>query len=170
MTWLRNIGGSQGAAKPGVVARIGQAALRFVGRERGITLMETIVGMAVLGLIGVGFMSALASTFRATEINDEKVVAENLIRTQLEYLRSQDYCTPGSTPYVVPADGSCGTYTVPPTGVTPPTGYSLSVELDTYCCDSLSNPYPIDELQKITATVYRDGKLVTQVSDLKTSR
>ena len=170
MAWLRNRDRKKDAAQPGAAARVGRAALRLLGRERGFTLVETLVGMAVLGLIGVGFMSALASTFRATDINDEKVIAENLIRTQLEYLRSQTYCTPESTPYVIPTDGTCGAYTVPPTGVTPPAGYSLNVELDTYCCDSLSNPYPIDELQQITATVYRDGKLVSQVSDLKTKR
>lgn len=153
-----------------MVTRLGRAGLRFLRREGGISLLETITGMAILGMIGVGFMSALGSTFQATDINDEKVVAENLIRTQLEFLRSQPYCEPGNTPYTIPTDGACGTYTVPPTGITPPDGYSVTVELDTYCCDTSSNPYPIAELQKITAVVSRDGVFVSQTSDLKTNR
>ena len=171
MMWLRNIDRNDGAAQPGAVARIGRAAMQLLGRQRGITLMETVVGMAVLGLIGVGFMSALASTFRATEINDEKVIAENLIRTQLEYLRSQIYCKASSQPsFVIPTDGDCDTYDVPPSGVTLPTGYTMTVELSNYCCDSSQSDYNPEEIQVITARVYRDGKLVTQISDLKTKR
>ena len=57
-----------------------------------------------------------------------------------------------------------------PEGVTIPTGYSVTVELDTYCCDALSDPYSIAELQQITATVHKDGMLVSRVSDLKVNR
>lgn len=170
MKWLMDMDRSQGSGNIGLITRIGRAGLRFLRRENGISLLETITGMAILGMIGVGFMSALGSTFQATNINDEKVVAENLVRTQLEFLRSQPYCEPGSVPYTIPTDGACGTYAVPPTGVTPPTGYTMTVELNTYCCDASANPYPIAELQQITATVFRDGTFVSQTSDLKTNR
>ncbi len=153
-----------------MLVRIVRKMTRFSGQERGLTMVETIMGLAVLGLVGAEFMTALSSSFHFTEINDEKVIAENLIRSELEYLRGQTYCEPGSTPYVIPTDGDCGTYAVPPAGITTLEGYTLTVELNTYCCDALSVPYPIAELQQVTASVRRDGMLVSRVSDLKTKR
>ena len=85
MKRMKDIERTQRIGSCGMMVRLRRAGLRFFRRESGVTLVETLAGMAVLGMIGVGFMSALGSTFQATEINDEKVVAENLIRTQLEF-------------------------------------------------------------------------------------
>ena len=67
--------------------RRGIGRWRHLKRSRkGISLLETVVALGILGLVGVAFMGALTTTFTATEISEKKVTAENLIRTQLEYM------------------------------------------------------------------------------------
>ncbi len=61
------------------------------GGESGVTLIETLVALAVLGLIAVVFLSGLATAARATLIADEQATAESLARSEIEYVKSQDY-------------------------------------------------------------------------------
>jgi type II secretory pathway pseudopilin PulG len=141
----------------------------------GIGLLETLVALGVLGFIGVAFMTALGVSFKSTEISEEQVIAEDLARTQLEYIRDQGYCIPGGvTPYIIPQDGACGTYDVPPPGLTPPSLYTITLEITEYC-DGLGPEepggcYDVVQFQKLTARVFHDGGLVTKIEDMKTNR
>jgi len=45
------------------------------GNETGFTLIETLVALALLGLIAVAFFSALTTAARATFIADEQATA-----------------------------------------------------------------------------------------------
>jgi prepilin-type N-terminal cleavage/methylation domain-containing protein len=59
--------------------------------EKGFSLMEVALAMALLGVVAVAFLTALATGSRAIFIADERATAESLARTQMEYVRSQDY-------------------------------------------------------------------------------
>jgi type II secretory pathway pseudopilin PulG len=145
---------------------------RFARGGSGLGLLETVVALGVLGFIGVAFMTALSSSFKGTDITKEQVMAENLARTQLEYIRDQSYCIPPGAPYFIPP-GSCGTYEVPPTGVTLPPRYSIIVGVHEYCDGQGPEPggcYDVQEIQNVTAAVFHDGELVTKIDDLKTNR
>ena len=137
-------------------------------RQRGFTLLETLVAMGILGFVGVAFMTALFTGFTTTDMNDKLVTAENLVRAQLEYSRGQDYFVPPTVPYLIPPGNDPSAYTVPPPSVTLPFGYDVTVEVAQYCDDS--GCYLVDEMQQITARAFHDGKLVSRVSDLKTNR
>ena len=127
----------------------------FSGDQGGLTLVETLVALGILGFIGVGFMTALSTGFRSEGIKEEQVIGNNLVRAALEEIRSQDYLTSDSpSPYTI---------TVPL-----PDGYSIAVVTEDFCWPE---PCTLDgKLQKNTATVSRDGAIVVTVEDLKARR
>ena len=56
--------------------------------EKGTTLIETLVALAVLGLVAVAFLSGTATMSRATMINDRQETAQSLAQSQMEYVKS----------------------------------------------------------------------------------
>lgn len=59
--------------------------------ELGYSLMETLVALALLGIIAVGFISTLGTTSKAVMVSQERVVGEGLGKSQLEYIKVRDY-------------------------------------------------------------------------------
>ena len=59
--------------------------------EKGFTLIEVALSIALLGLVAATLLSGLATGSRAILIVDERTTAESLARTQIEYVRDQDY-------------------------------------------------------------------------------
>lgn len=136
--------------------------------QRGYGVIEVLVATGVLGIVVAGFMTALGTGFRVTNTHDERVTGEALARIQLEYIRNSDYFIPPSVPYLIPGSPDPGAYLVPPPSITPPPGYTVMAEIIQYCDDL--GCYPTDELQQVNVKVFRDGKPVKTISDLKTRR
>ena len=59
--------------------------------EKGFSLIGTLIALGLLGIIAVGFLSGLATTFKALMVSQERVAAESLAKSQLEYIKTQDY-------------------------------------------------------------------------------
>jgi prepilin-type N-terminal cleavage/methylation domain-containing protein len=59
--------------------------------EKGFSLVETVVALGLMGIIAVGLLSGLATTFRAGWISQERVIAESLAKSQWEYIKAQEY-------------------------------------------------------------------------------
>ena len=59
--------------------------------EEGFSLIEELISLALLGIIGVAFLSGLCATSKALFITDERETAKNLAETQMEYVKGQDY-------------------------------------------------------------------------------
>ncbi len=72
-----------------------RAALRG---EEGIGLVEALIAVAILGLALTALLSAVSTGSMAVSRTEERVTAENLARSQLEYTKSQAYL-PLPTPY-----------------------------------------------------------------------
>lgn len=136
--------------------------------QRGFGMIEILVAVAILGVIGSVFVSAVGTGLGVVNRIDAQVTAQNLIRTQLESIRSEAWFLPPSAPYTIPPGNDSGVYQVPPPGITLPTGYTMTVEIAEYCDDSGCRP--IEEIQLITAKVSRDGRFVFKISDLKVLR
>ena len=64
---------------------------RFFRGQRGISFIETVVAVGVLGLIGVVFLSGLTTTSRAVMVSEENVTAESLAKSQIEHIKHQAY-------------------------------------------------------------------------------
>jgi len=116
--------------------------MKLVSGQKGTTLIEVLIAIAILGVISVPFLTALSTSSRALIIADERTTTESLIRSQIEYVRSQEYDANGT--YAEIADV--------------PVGYNVS----------LSNFTNLEDgLQKITITVWRDGEVVLITSTYK---
>lgn len=59
--------------------------------ERGFVLIEILVGLALLGIIASTFLSGLTTAFNGVSISQERVAAESLGKSQIEYIKAQDY-------------------------------------------------------------------------------
>jgi prepilin-type N-terminal cleavage/methylation domain-containing protein len=68
-----------------------RARKAFLGRSRGFTLIEVVVAVALLGIIGVTVLSGLSTAAASLILADRRATAESLARSQMEYVKNQDY-------------------------------------------------------------------------------
>lgn len=61
--------------------------------EKGLSLIETIAAVALLGLIGASFLGGLATTSTARVTADERASAKILAETIMENVKKQSYAT-----------------------------------------------------------------------------
>ena len=123
---------------------------RLREHQAGITLLETVISIGLLGLVGTGVIAGLGGAFSAQDISKQKIRAENLARGQLEDIRNQTYLA---------------SY---PVTVTLPTDFALTIDTQPFCA-----PEPCtsdDNIQKNTVKVTRGGKPLIALSDLKSKR
>jgi len=59
--------------------------------ESGTTLLETIVALALLGIIASSILGALSTSSSARSVADAHAAARILAKSQMEYLREQTY-------------------------------------------------------------------------------
>jgi len=115
--------------------------------QMGLGLVETLVAVAVLGTSVVAFVVALSAGSIAVGEQGEEVVAQSLVRTQLEYIKSYPY------------DSEATTYPA----VDLPEGYTISVGVT-------SIPGTDADMQKITVTISRESEDIITVEDYKVNR
>ncbi len=132
MTWFRKVKG-------------------WVQDQRGVGLVESLIAVAILGTAVVAFIMALSAGTVAVREGNQQVVAQSLVRTQLEYIKNYPY-EPG-----------VDTYPTDPT-MDMPGGYTISVEVD-------SIPEADDtDIQKIGVTISIGDENILTVEDYKVDR
>ena len=125
--------------------------------ERGMTLIETLVAVAILGAVGVVFLSGLAASSKAVMVSQERVAAESLAKSQMEYVKSSTYDDVNNPPV----------YGVDP-NLPIPDGYSISVSAERK--DPAEDGPGDDGLQEITVTVDREGDTAFTLTAYKVDR
>lgn len=59
--------------------------------EKGFTLIETIVALAIMSFVGVTFLFGLMTSSKGLLIANEATIAESLVRSQMEYIKKANY-------------------------------------------------------------------------------
>jgi len=59
--------------------------------EKGFTLIETVVALALMSIISVSFLSGLATTSSSRALAEERVSAKILAEAQMENVKKQAY-------------------------------------------------------------------------------
>ncbi len=80
--------------------------------EKGFTLIEVMIAIALLGIIAVAFLGGLATASKALVIADERTTAESLARSQMEYVKNQDYDATNNPPQYSQLSSIPGGYTI----------------------------------------------------------
>jgi type II secretory pathway pseudopilin PulG len=121
------------------------------GKEQGITMIETMIGLAIIGLVTVVFLSGLATASQGTILSREQTTAESLVRSEIEYVRSYPY------------EYDVLTYPVDP-GLTIPVGWVIP----------LPTVEPVhatdDGLQKVTVSAEHNGETILSIVMYKAYR
>lgn len=120
--------------------------------QRGVTLMESVIALAVLGLIAVAILSALATGAKASMIAKEQATAESLARSEVEYVKRSSY------------DPSATTYPIDLSIVPTAEGWTIP--------DAVVAAVPSRDasIQMITVTVSRHGEAILSITDYKANR
>lgn len=124
--------------------------------QKGFSLIEVAIAIALLGIIAVAFLSALGTASKVLLVAHERTMAESLARSQMEYIKSQ--------PYV-----DNYTASTPPDYVT--AGYSANISAQQW--DAINHTVSASEtgIQKITVTVRHNNKpAVITLVDYKARR
>ena len=130
--------------------------VKLMKGEKGFTLIEVVIAIAILGIIAAAFMAALAGASRAIFVADERATAESLARSQMEDVKELDY-----------ADNY--TASIPLDYVT--AGYSANISAQRW--DAINHAVSANEtgIQKITVTVGHNSKpAVITLVDYKARR
>jgi len=140
------------------LSRINHLRRRLLSEERGLTLVEELVTVAIIGM-GLVILVAMVTTgaVGVQKIRD-RTVADNLARSQLELIQDAVYQPdPTSSPY--PA-------------VSSPSAYQVSVQIEYWdaSSDAFIPTVHNDGMQKITVNVTSDGDSVSQISTYKVER
>ncbi len=142
----------------------GKVSLRFFQGQRGTSLIDILVGLAIVGVITVAFLTGLTTTLKGVSLSQERVSVESLVKSQIEYIKTQAYIavddySPDDPDHrykiVIPPDLVAAGYSVELIDMNPPP--TILSEAGGY------------ELQKITVAVKRDGKAELVVSIYRVS-
>ncbi len=107
-----------------------------MSRQKGFSLIETSVAIALLTIIVVAILSAFAATTLAATRHQQEASLDRWVRSDAEYIKSQTYSTTGAYANLAPA------------------GYAFSYQVNFY--DPVTNTFTAltdNGLQELVLTV-----------------
>jgi len=148
-----------------MLKRLTKKIVFTTGEQRGVTLLETLIALALLGIFGVAFLAAISTSSITMANVEKKVNIENLARAQMEYIKNYPYINYIYGPPDTPPDYQTLDELDPtdPYAIAIPTGYSINVT-------AVALHQPDGGIQKVTTTILRDGENLLVVEGYKVNR
>lgn len=131
--------------------------------QRGQTLIEVIIAMAILGIVVSGLLTAMHITYKTTDDVNAQTIAESLARTQLEYIKTCAYDDVHNPPV----------YGLDPDIDLSVTPYDDNFQVDVTAVrlDPSQNGTDDDEgIQQVTVTVMAHDEAIFTVVEYKVNR
>ena len=135
-----------------------KARKAFRGSSRGFSMLEVVIAIALLGIIAVSVLTALQTAALALISADRRATAENLARTQMEWVRYSNYddlLEEGHPQYSLDPQID---------NIRPP---DFSVVTTAIRLNKDENPDDDDGIQQITVTVSHEDRIVVTLEDFK---
>ena len=142
----------------------GCRCIRHMKGEQGFSLIEVLVSLALLGIITVGFIGGLGTALIASAVGQERLVAESLGKSQLEYIKVQGFIPAAG--YTPDDPESCYQPIDIPDGLVDK-GYDIEINAPQTINTSGGDEF---ELQNITVVIKCNGEEMLTLSDYKTGR
>lgn len=120
-----------------------QSEKEGIKSEKGVTLIEVIISIAVLGILATGYFTALNGSTTSLIFADQRATGESLARSQWEYVKSQPYDASFNYGIVTPPDAN----------------YSIQMASD--------NQTIRTGMQEMTYEVFFKGHLIVSLTDYK---
>jgi len=141
--------------------QIRKARFRLLRGQMGFTLIEVLVGAAIIAAIGTGVIRAIDTNARAIRVLDEQVQATNLVTAYLEGIRQ------------LPYSDSASPYASVNVGIVKPPQYIVVMDI-AYSPDGVywapTNNNGAYKLQRITISVSHGDKPVLSTCTFKSPR
>ena len=128
-------------------AKQGCLVMKVRNGQKGFLLIEILVGLALMGIIAAGFVNGLSTTFKGVTVSQERVTAESLAKSQIEYIKVQDYIPVAEYD---PVTNCYELIQIPPDLVA--AGYTVEIT------SSEAIISEVIELQNVTVAVKRNGE------------
>jgi len=135
-----------------------------MNREKGFLLIETMIALALLGLTAAAFLGGFSTAFRAITVSQERTIAESLAKSQIEYIKIQNYI---STAEYDPANPGKSYQLVSVPGNWVEEGYDITINPPTSVISLDDKPF---ELQGIRVRVSRNSEEILTVFTYRTGK
>ena len=122
--------------------------------QKGFGLVEAIIALGLLGIIGIAFLGTLANASNAIIHSDGRTTAESLARSEMEYVKSQEYIDYSVADHDVYDSLDAPADYILETTVAPFDPYSTAEELEDKLYDESGGVYSQDDgIQAIFVTI-----------------
>ena len=128
--------------------------------NKGFSLIEVLVSLALLGLIAVAFIYGLSTGLKSVTVSEEKVAGESLAKSQVEHIKAQDYIPVAD---YNPSDPLKSYELIDIPAKLAAAGYDVEIKPPINPPESISGAEAF-ELQSITVVVKRNGEGIWAIS------
>ena len=63
----------------------------YLHNQSGLTLIETLVSLTILGLVAGIFLTGMGVSSKAVMISQKRISVDSVAKSQMEYIMNQDY-------------------------------------------------------------------------------
>jgi len=128
----------------------------LLGAQRGQTLIEVLVALAILGVVIVAFLTALTTGYLTVVVADKDTRAESLTRTEFEIIRNTPYSSDVSA-FLLSAGGP----------FPKPAGVGTNPYMIDVTATKVGNPPPASPILEITVTISLNGQTLLTTKTYK---